>query len=72
MPVVARKKGLDGHYESADGSQQIKKVVNPIAPVRSDCPHSSYDCRRLSLIAPLIIPIFIHKFVALLTSTFSI
>ena len=47
MPVVARKKGLDGHYESADGSQQIKKVVNPIAPVRSDRPHSSYDCRRL-------------------------
>jgi len=32
LPVVARKKGMDGHYENADGSQKINKVVKPIAP----------------------------------------
>jgi len=32
LPVVARKKGLDGHYENADGSPQPKKVVNTVAP----------------------------------------
>ena len=34
MPVVARKKGLDGHYEKADGNPQPKKVLSIIAPVR--------------------------------------
>ncbi|KAF8158495.1 hypothetical protein B0H34DRAFT_461806 [Crassisporium funariophilum] len=32
LPVVARKKGLDEHYENADGSPQPKKVDNMIAP----------------------------------------
>ena len=39
---------MDGHYESADGSPQPKKVDNTVAPVRSDRPHTSffpYDCR---------------------------
>jgi hypothetical protein len=63
LPVVARKKGLDGHYENADGGPQVKKVVKPtIAPVRSDCPHSSSSssaCHSLSDSSPLIILIFI-------------
>lgn len=48
LPVVARKKGLDEHYESADGSPQPKKMANTVAPVRNDRSHSSfsyYDCR---------------------------
>ncbi|TFK39078.1 hypothetical protein BDQ12DRAFT_90231 [Crucibulum laeve] len=32
LPVVARKKGLDDHYEKADGSPQPKKVDNTIEP----------------------------------------
>jgi serine/arginine repetitive matrix protein 1 len=34
LPVVARKKGLDGHYEDVNGSPQPKKVGNSIEPVR--------------------------------------
>jgi len=33
-----RKKGLNGHYENAHGNPQPRKVVNPVAPVRSDHP----------------------------------
>ncbi|KAJ7505731.1 hypothetical protein B0H11DRAFT_1708048 [Mycena galericulata] len=32
LPVVARKKGLDGLYEQADGSPKPRKVEEPIAP----------------------------------------
>ncbi|KAF8828011.1 hypothetical protein HHX47_DHR4000468 [Lentinula edodes] len=32
LPVVARKKGLDGHYERADGSPQQRKDEVTIAP----------------------------------------
>ncbi|KAJ3825913.1 hypothetical protein F5880DRAFT_1477346 [Lentinula raphanica] len=32
LPVVARKKGLDGHYQRADGSPQQKKDEVTIAP----------------------------------------
>lgn len=33
--MVARKKGLDGLYEQADGSPKPKKVEeDPVAPVR--------------------------------------
>ncbi|KAF8192173.1 hypothetical protein BJ912DRAFT_902333 [Pholiota molesta] len=32
LPVVARKKGLDGHYEEADGSPKPRKVDNTVAP----------------------------------------
>ncbi|KAF8817154.1 hypothetical protein BYT27DRAFT_7237607 [Phlegmacium glaucopus] len=32
LPVVARKKGLDEHYENADGSPQPKKVDKTVAP----------------------------------------
>lgn len=32
---MARKKGLDGLYEQADGSPKPKKVEEPRAPVRS-------------------------------------
>jgi hypothetical protein len=32
LPVVARKKGLDGQYEQADGSPR-PKPPDPIAPV---------------------------------------
>ncbi|KAF9063288.1 hypothetical protein BDP27DRAFT_1335264 [Rhodocollybia butyracea] len=32
LPVVARKKGLNGHYEQADGRIQTKKDEIPIAP----------------------------------------
>ena len=35
LPVVARKKGLDGHYEEADGSPKPKKIEKPVAPVRT-------------------------------------
>ena len=34
MPVVARKKGLDGHYEKAEGKVQPKKTPTAVAPVR--------------------------------------
>ena len=37
LPVVARKKGLDGYYESADGSPQPKKPIAAekfVEPVR--------------------------------------
>lgn len=35
LPVVARKKGLDDHYERADGSPQPKRKQEvPIPPVR--------------------------------------
>lgn len=36
LPVVARKKGLEDHYEHADGSPQPKKVVTSIEPVGAD------------------------------------
>ncbi|KAF7357471.1 hypothetical protein MSAN_01343300 [Mycena sanguinolenta] len=32
LPVVARKKGLDGHYETADGSPKPKKEDRPVEP----------------------------------------
>jgi len=32
LPVVARKKGLEDHYEHADGSPVPKKVVRSIEP----------------------------------------
>ncbi|GLB38193.1 hypothetical protein LshimejAT787_0500580 [Lyophyllum shimeji] len=32
LPVVARKKGLDEHYEKADGKPTPRKVENTIAP----------------------------------------
>ncbi|KAJ7243739.1 hypothetical protein C8J57DRAFT_1191713 [Mycena rebaudengoi] len=32
LPVVARKKGLEGLYEHADGSPKPRKVEEPIAP----------------------------------------
>ncbi|KAF8631030.1 hypothetical protein AX15_002641 [Amanita polypyramis BW_CC] len=32
LPVVARKKGLEEHYEQADGSPQPKKINKPIEP----------------------------------------
>lgn len=32
LPVVARKKGLDGHYEKADGNAHPKKVPTLVAP----------------------------------------
>ncbi|CAA7265522.1 unnamed protein product [Cyclocybe aegerita] len=32
LPVVARKKGLDGYYENADGSPQPKKVEKTVEP----------------------------------------
>ncbi|RDB19070.1 hypothetical protein Hypma_014324 [Hypsizygus marmoreus] len=32
LPVVARKKGLDGHYEKADGNPTPRKVSNAIEP----------------------------------------
>ncbi|KAJ7644445.1 hypothetical protein FB45DRAFT_1115754 [Roridomyces roridus] len=32
LPVVARKKGLDGLYEQADGSPKPKKLEDPVAP----------------------------------------
>jgi hypothetical protein len=32
LPVVARKKGLDGQYEQADGSPR-PKAPDPVAPV---------------------------------------
>ncbi|KAF9015838.1 hypothetical protein BDZ89DRAFT_1076136 [Hymenopellis radicata] len=32
LPVVARKKGLDGHYEQADGSPRARQVESIIAP----------------------------------------
>lgn len=34
LPVVARKKGLDGHYEDANGSPQPKKIQKSVEPVR--------------------------------------
>lgn len=34
VPVVARKKGLDGQYEQADGSPR-PKPPDPVAPVSS-------------------------------------
>jgi len=34
LPVVARKKGLDEYYETADGSPQPKKPEKMVAPVR--------------------------------------
>jgi hypothetical protein len=34
LPVVARKKGLDGYYEKTDGNAQPKKVPKAVAPVR--------------------------------------
>ena len=37
LPVVARKKGLDEHYEQADGSPQPKKVRKLIEPVSANC-----------------------------------
>lgn len=33
LPVVARKKGLDGHYEHADGNSQPRKRQSAIEPV---------------------------------------
>ncbi|KAJ7205991.1 hypothetical protein GGX14DRAFT_643880, partial [Mycena pura] len=33
LPVVARKKGLDGLYEKADGNSPQPKKVQPVAPV---------------------------------------
>jgi heme exporter protein D len=35
LPVVARKKGLDGYYEKTDGNAQQKKAPTAIAPVRT-------------------------------------
>lgn len=35
MPVVARKKGLDGYYEKTDGNAQQKKAPTAVAPVRT-------------------------------------
>lgn len=36
LPVVARKRGLDGHYEQADGNVPFKKpeseIVEPVWP----------------------------------------
>ncbi|PPR05414.1 hypothetical protein CVT24_008028 [Panaeolus cyanescens] len=32
LPVVARKKGLDGHYENADGTPQPRKIGESVAP----------------------------------------
>ncbi|KAL4258858.1 hypothetical protein AB1N83_009080 [Pleurotus pulmonarius] len=32
LPVVARKKGLDDHYEQADGSPRAKQQADPVAP----------------------------------------
>jgi hypothetical protein len=36
LPVVARKKGLEDHYEDADGSPQPRKAVTSIEPVGAD------------------------------------
>ena len=33
LPVVARKKGLDGQYEQADGSPKLRESESPIKPV---------------------------------------
>jgi len=33
LPVVARKRGLDGHYEQAGGNLQLKRANERIEPV---------------------------------------
>jgi hypothetical protein len=46
LPVVARKRGLDGHYEKADGSVPHKKPENePIEPV---CTVLTFSCHKRS------------------------
>lgn len=42
LPVVARKKGLDGQYEQADGSPKPRPDDSPVKPVRMI--HTSCTC----------------------------
>ncbi|KAF5360459.1 hypothetical protein D9756_004959 [Leucocoprinus leucothites] len=47
LPVVARKRGLDNHYEKADGSPQPKKKqVAPIAPAPGTFGYDGTKIRR--------------------------
>ncbi|KAK2465310.1 hypothetical protein APHAL10511_002664 [Amanita phalloides] len=48
LPVVARKKGLEDHYEQADGSPQPKRVIKSIepAPGTFGFNHSKYRGRQ--------------------------
>ena len=52
LPVVARKKGLEGHYQQADGAPRVPKPVETVPePVRSLPSHLTAELCHLKLVS---------------------